>query len=200
MWGFATKQKITAAVILSIVLCLVILMNIGERRNAEKINIAVTSIYHDRLLVEGYIFELSHHLKNISDIIGKNDLNELDKTMLVSYLDEISRLNALYAKTKLTESEKTNFEKFRELAVELKEDFAFASYAGMHTKVDRAENILHTLSNIQMEEAKNQMRSVLSTSNFSSLISYVELIILIVIAMLIQILIFSRKILKVKIP
>ena len=55
----------------------------------------------------------------------------------------------------------------------------------------QAETILNTLSSIQMAEAKTQMDNVLKISSFSNIVSQLELVILIVIAVLIQILIFS---------
>ena len=58
MWALAIKRKITAALLLLSVVGLVLLTNWSEQRNARRIAAAVTTIYEDRLVVEGYIFRL----------------------------------------------------------------------------------------------------------------------------------------------
>ncbi|UZJ64749.1 hypothetical protein OKW96_20840 [Sphingobacterium sp. KU25419] len=53
---------------------------------------------------------------------------------------------------------------------------------------------METLSSIQVEEGKVKLDEVLSMTSTSRLMSYIEIVILIVIAVLIQILVFSAKV------
>ena len=192
MWALAIKRKITAALLLLAVVGLVLLTNWSEQRNAKRIAAAVTTIYEDRLVVEGYIFRLSQHLQTIGEIIDDDGSAFANKQrLLTTHLDDINKINALYAATKLTRPEEDNFNRFAKLCQSIQNDIRSGDYQKAKTAAEQAENILGTLSVMQMEEAKRQMGNVTDISNFSNLISKFELIILIVIAVLIQILVFS---------
>ena len=116
MWALAIKSKLTAAVLLGGVLGMVILTNFSERSTNKKINTAVASIYEDRLVVEGYIFEYAQGLRQVEEIT--EDLTaspDVKRTMIAQKLKEMERLHTLYSKTKLTAEEKTNFDAFTKL-------------------------------------------------------------------------------------
>ena len=194
MWALAIKRKITAALLLLAVVGLVLITNWSEQRNAKRIAAAVTTIYEDRLVVEGYIFQLSQHLQTIGDIIDDDGSAFANKQqLLTSHVKEINRINALYAATKLTIAENDNFDRFIKLCASLHEQITARDYSATKATAQQAESILVVLSSIQMKEAKVQMDNVTDISNFSALVSNLELIILIVIVVLIQVLVFSSR-------
>lgn len=202
MWAFAIKSKLTAAVLLCGVIGVVIITNFSERSSNTRINTAVASIYEDRLVVEGYIFKYAQALQYIVDIINDASLSaNQKKTIITKKLNELDKLHALYASTKLTTEEETGFNTFKHLCGLMLANAHKANLAEIPIVVKQAEAILNTLSSIQMAEAKTQMESVHKISSFSNIVSQLELVILIVIAVLIQILIFSsRTIAKAKVP
>ena len=196
MWTLAIKNKMSAALLLCMAIGLVLLTNFGEHSNSKKIGTAITSMYEDRMVVEGYIFDLSRHLDNMHHIyIKAGDAEWLDKQSTAAidkHVAAIQDINARYAKTKLTTEEKYRFEAFRKIC---------AGMAGANSpdpqhyaELNKAKSLLNELSEIQLKEARVQMDSVTSLSSFSSLISQFEMAVLIVIAIMIQALVLSSKI------
>jgi hypothetical protein len=175
MWALAIKSKLTAAVLLGGVLGMVILTNFSERSTNKKINTAVASIYEDRLVVEGYIFEYAQGLRQVEEIT--EDLSaspDVKRTMIIQKLKEMERLHTLYSKTKLTAEEKTNFNAFTKLCNTISANAERGNYASIQPSTGKARSILNTLSSIQMSEARLQMDNVLKTSSLSNMIGQVE--------------------------
>lgn len=191
MWAFAIKQKLTAAVLLCTVLVLVMLTNMRGQWTATRISTAVTSIYEDRLVVAQHILKLS---KKIESIITVMEKSESEVTILVNdHLSDVAKLNALYETTILTEVEKENFENFKQLCQTISANNNMGNHASALLAARNAESILQTLSSIQVEEGKNQLDEVLNMTYFSNIFAYIELAILIVIAVIIQVLVFASK-------
>lgn len=195
MWTLAIKSKMTAALLLCAAIGAVVLTNFGEHSNSKKINSAITSIYEDRLVVEGYIFDLSQHLDKLHHIyIKADDAGQLsDKQLAVfdGHIDAIADINIQYEKTKLTAEEQYHFDKFRDICAAMEGSQPVSSKS--YRQLQNAQTHLKQLSAIQLKEARLQMDSVTSLSSFSTLISQVEMGVLIVIAILIQALVLSSK-------
>lgn len=191
MWTFAIKQKMTAAVLLFAVIVLVMLTNMREQRTAKRISTAVTSLYEDRLVVAQYIHQLSKQMDGIIYALEKEKTE--DSIQINSYLAEVATLNALYEKTTLTETEKINFEQFKKLCQTISKNYRTGDQTAVLLTARDAEKTLQTLSSIQVEEGKNKLDEVLDMTYFTNLFSYLELVILIVIAVIIQALVFASK-------
>lgn len=191
MWTFAIKQKMTAAILLFAVVGLVMLTNMREQRTTTRISVAVTSIYEDRLVVAQYILQLSKQMDGIISILEKKD-DEIT-TQINDYLADVAVLNALYEKTTLTEIERTNFELFKQLCQTIALNNRVGDHVSVLSAARDAGDTLQTLSSIQVEEGKNQLDEVLNMTYFSNIFSYLELVILIVIAVIIQALVFASK-------
>jgi len=116
-----------------------------------------------------------------------------DSTQINSYLAEVATLNALYEKTTLTETEKINFEQFKKLCQTISRNNKDGDRSSVLSTARDAEKTLQTLSSIQVEEGKNKLDEVLDMTYFTNLFSYLELVILIVIAVIIQALVFASK-------
>jgi len=194
MWTFAIKQKMTAAILLFTVIGLVMLTNMREQRIATRISVAVTSIYEDRLVVAQYILLLSRQMEGITTAL--NSEHEGVITLVNARLADVAALNDLYEKTTLTEMERTNFEIFKQhcQAISLNNDTD--SHASALLAARAAGDTLQTLSSIQIEEGKKQLDEVLNMTYFSNILSYLELVILIIIAIIIQALVFTSKTLR----
>jgi hypothetical protein len=193
VWTFATKNKIRVSVLLCAVVAVVILTNFGERNNATKINNAVTSIYEDRLVVEGYIFELSQHLNSL-EVSSENMFPSKDnRNAVTAHLLAVSKINDLYAKTELTTDEHYHFEEFRMLCNRIANNFKVGNTVDITSSFATADKILQKLSIIQLEKAREHMDDVNSLTSYSTIISHLELGILIVISLVIQVLLLSSK-------
>ncbi|NQD70898.1 hypothetical protein HP439_09225, partial [Sphingobacterium shayense] len=181
----------TAAVLLFAVIVLVMLTNMREQRTAKRISTAVTSLYEDRLVVAQYIHQLSKQMDGIIYVLEKEKTE--DSIQINSYLREVATLNALYEKTTLTETEKINFEQFKKLCRTISQNYRTGDQTAVLLTARDAEKTLQTLSSIQVEEGKNKLDEVLDMTYFTNLFSYLELVILIVIAVIIQALVFASK-------
>ncbi|NGM66916.1 MCP four helix bundle domain-containing protein [Sphingobacterium sp. SGR-19] len=190
MWTFAIKQKMTAAILLFSVIGLVMLTNMREQRIATRISAAVTSIYEDRLVVAQYILRLSKQMEGIITVLEKE--RGMD-SHINRHLADVAAVNELYEKTILTETEKANFETFKQLCQAISVNNKIGNSPAALMAARQAEETLQTLSSIQVEEGKNQLDDVLSMTNFSNILSYLELAILIIIAIILQMLVFASK-------
>lgn len=192
MWAFTIKNKITAALLLFSVLCLVMLTNLQEQRMVKQINKAVTSLYEDRLVVGNYILSLSNHIDDILSLLAKPDHAGTPQAIGIQ-LNHINRIIGLYDKTILTETEQSNFSKFKILCAEIKLSNNSGDSEAALIATRNADHILETLSSIQVEEGKAKLDEVLGMTNTSNILSYIEIVVLIVIAVLIQVLVLSSR-------
>lgn len=189
--GLTALSKIKIATLLFSVLVLMLLTNLQERSTIKRLNNAVTSIYEDRVVVGNYILTLSNHMEEVIHILQSDASNKAQITKAA--LAEIDSLTALYDKTYLTETEQTNFLKFKELCKAIRSDVQRAQPATALATSLEAQKILKILSSIQVDEGKNKLEEVLSITNTRSVLSYLEIVIIIVISILIQKIILSTK-------
>lgn len=192
MWAFTIKNKLTAAALLFTVICLVMLTNLQEQRLVSRINKAVTSIYEDRVVVGNYILNLSNHIEDILALLNTN-LTASSLQSIEIQLNNIDKINNLYDQTILTEIEKRNFNEFKTLCNQIKLYNSSHEIDKALLAARKADNILEILSSIQVEEGKSKLDEILKMTNTSNLLSYIEIVILIIIAVLIQILVLSSK-------
>lgn len=197
MWTFSIKNKLTAAALLFTVLCLVMLTNLQEQRMVSNINKAVTSLYEDRVVVGNYILSLSNHIEDILTLLSNNQTNSSSQAIEIQ-INKINRINILYDKTILTKTEQQNFSEFKILCEEIKLYNNQQNISQALESTKKADHILETLSSIQVEEGKSKLDEVLNMTSTSNILSYIELVVLIIIAVLIQILVLSSKTLLAK--
>ena len=190
-FGFTAQTKIKTATLVFSVLVLILLTNLQERNTINRVNQTVTSIYEDRIVVGNYILTLSYHLDDIIQLLKTSP--SLQKEKVYELISKINEINLLYNKTILTEKENTNFIKFKELMNNMKLNIDNDYIDDALSSSIQARNILKNLSEIQVTEGKNKLDEVLSMTSTRSFLSYLEIVIIIIIAILIQKLILSTK-------
>lgn len=189
--GLTAQNKIKIATLLFSVLVLMLLTNLQERSTISRLNNAVTSIYEDRVVVGNYILTLSNY---IEEVIHTLQSNSSEKTNITKgTLTEIDSLNVLYNKTYLTDTEKDNFLRFKDLCEQIKQNIQSNDLSNALAKSLEAHKILRVLSSIQVEEGKNKLDEVLSMTNTRSFLTYIEIAVIILIAILIQKIVLSTK-------
>lgn len=194
--GITAQNKIKIATLLFSVLVLIILTNLQERSTISRLNNAVTSMYEDRVVVGNYILTLSDYIEEVIHILQSDSSDKIQVTK--SVLANIDTMNVLYDKTYLTDTEMQNFNQFKGLCDHIKTDIQSANTANALEKSLEAQKILRVLSSIQVEESKNKLDEVLSITNTRSVLSYLEIIVIIIIAALVQKIVLSSKPLIVK--
>jgi hypothetical protein len=196
-WAYSIRNKFAAAVILFVALGIIFMNNLYERNNSAKINASIATIYEDRLMVESYIYQYSDQLHRIIEIIDETENQKFISHKLNTEFAEINTLNAAYEKTKLTPEEKISFDEFSLLCAQMQEEVAAGNLMKGKTLSRKALNILNTLSDIQISEARLERRHAEQLFSSSSIFSNVEMVVLIVIAIMIQALIFASKTLRI---
>jgi hypothetical protein len=195
-WAYSIRNKFAAAVILFVALGIIFMNNLYERNNSAKINASIATIYEDRLMVESYIYQYSDQLHRIIEIIDETENQKFISHKLNTEFAEINALNAAYEKTKLTPEEKISFDEFSLLCAQMQEEVTAGNLIKGKTISRKALNILNTLSDIQISEARLERRHAEQLFSSSSIFSNVEMVVLIIIAIMIQALIFASKTLR----
>lgn len=197
-WTYSIKNKLTASVLLFGVLLVCLLINLSERENSLRISKTVSTIYDDRLVVEGYIFRYSGYLHQISEIADDPEYSELDrKRRITALMPEIEALTGAYGKTRLTSSEALNFDRFIHICADIEQLSGAGDFSAVKRHANEAMQVLTTLSSIQISEAKSQMAIMKKLFSSGKLVSQFEMSILIIIALVIQALVLASKSLRV---
>ncbi|MEQ9306452.1 MAG: MCP four helix bundle domain-containing protein, partial [Marinoscillum sp.] len=204
------EQKSNAALALGIIFILMLGTNMLDTQHANELKSSFSSFYKDRLLVEGYIYEMSGlmHQKemNLKSANISNNADWKDKNGSIN-----SSMNSLmedYEKTKLTELEVLHFDNLRQEFAQLTSLEQQASpnlhNAGLMKEISaqyhQISMSLDNLSQIQISEGQN----ILNNSNriFASeyLTSQLEFGVLIIIGLILQALVFASKTIMPKFP
>ena len=214
-WAYSIQHKTTASILLAIVLALVMLNNMVERNQIKRLDKSVSSMYEDRLLAESYLFQLYERLHQKNDFFeasvyrGQSLGKEFDFEQLNQ---EIKEIVEKYEKTWLTPKETTIFKRFKAVLSTMftidteilrgpeKEIEQASLFKNSASATDEAFVLLSELSKIQTVEGsiiRSQSKKILLV-NISS--SQFEMAILVIIALLIQILVFASKSLQLPKP
>lgn len=192
-WTYSIKNKLAAAILLGVVLGLVMLNNLDERNNSARLQKAFTSLYEDRLVVEGYILTMSEELHDIITISETTAFGaETDKQARLSdIISDIHQVNTAYAKTQLTENEEMEFNSYKKTIHQLETEINAFRFEDGKSLAEGALASLRTLSKIQLQEAQRVKKNSDSIFNYEISSSQFEMAILIIIAVIIQALVFS---------
>ena len=205
-WTYSLKNKITAALLLALVIIVTLLNNLVERHDFRELNASFASIYEDRMLVESYIFRIYENLQKREKLINDKNMSVDVVTELKSARIEREVLIQKYETTYLTEEEQVQFEKLKEFNRNintLENSLLAKPYDDRTNLIDQNRDLtsaafetLSKLSSIQTSEAqsirKHSEKIISGNISFSQL----EMGVLIVIGLIIQALIFSSKSLK----
>ncbi len=190
-WTYSIKNKLTASALMAVVLGLVLLNNIDERQNSDKLRDAFATIYEDRMVVEGYIFDLSENVHTIQSVIDNEEGSADIRESIEANIAAIKSINDSYAKTYLTEKEEAEFKLFTAAVVEMEKSVNNGNLEECKRLSYESLGMLYSLSKIQLAEANKVKRSSDSILNYGKLSSQFEMAMLIVIAIIIQIMVFS---------
>ncbi len=190
-WTYSIKNKLSASVLLAVVLGLVLLNNIDERQNSDRLRSAIATMYEDRLVVEGYIFDLSEEVHEIQTAIDNHQSHEVANETIAGSIAEIKSINEAYAKTTLTVKEEAEFSLFIAAIDNLETSIAKADYTEGKRISRESLGLLYSLSDIQLAEANRVKQGSDHILNYGKTSSQFEMAVLIIIAIIIQAMVFS---------
>lgn len=177
-----------------LVFFIVLITNIIDRDNFNRISYSVTTIYEDRIVASDLLFEMSilFHKKEIAlltndSIFFRNDNNISNR--------ELDNLISRYQETKLTEREKLLFSQLKseiETLRIIEQNDKGLNKEKILKSIDKLNQYLFDLSKIQVQEGRRQVFISDKAKNAINLFTQVEIIFLILMAIIIQIIIFYK--------
>ncbi|PZX59206.1 chemoreceptor-like protein with four helix bundle sensory module [Algoriphagus ratkowskyi] len=202
------KRKITALVVIGLLMLLMYGTNLTERQAFKNISNTFTEVYNDRLVVEGYIFRISENLFRIQKLVDHCD-NNFDYSNVVDKIAEHER-NILgivdaFEKTNLTENEEqylTDFRNIIENDLQIENySLIFSDSSGINLsqvqlyddKISKAQQDLDNLSKIQLEEGEKLINKANIIINRSQIWSQFEVALLIILALTLYLTLFRNK-------
>jgi hypothetical protein len=207
-WTYYLGQKLKIAIALTVVIVLVLSTSTINRSHFSKLHASFASVYQDRLIVEGYIFQLSNLLNDRHRRQLEGKLNALDQSYDGGFDKAIQQIISDYENTRFTEEETLLFNKFKNelrLLANLESEYSQGSQAKeslpqIMIQYNELSILLNSLSDLQIKEGKNQIDKSNNIETMSYFLSRIEIVILIVIGLVVQMLIFSSGSLASRFP
>lgn len=198
-WTYAIKHKVTASALLFLVIGVVVLNSLSERRHTGAMNAAIDSMYKDRMLAETYLFAYADHLQEISTAVSNEQLSPSEmQSTIHRALTHMGPINKAYAATYLTDEETRHFDQLLGHLEAINQLAGNMDFTGVAREASAAEGNLHILSSIQVDEAKNLMGQIDRAYSSISTGTSFEIAMLIVIGLLLQALVFASKAISAK--
>jgi len=186
------KIRWVASILL--VFSIVLITNLVDRDNFNRLSYSVTTMYEDRIVASDLLFEMSRIIKEKQIAVLTSDTiffdSENDK-----YNREIDQLVDNYRLTKLTEKEKLAFNQLQEELKSLKQKEKSSnnlSNGDVLKSIEKIDQHLYKLSKIQLQEGKQQVFISNRAKDAINLYTQGEIIFLILMAVLIQVIIFYK--------
>lgn len=196
-WIYSIKHKMAAALLLLAILMVTLFNNLNERNSSSEINRAIEELYKDRLIPESYLFQYADYLHRVIEITDHATYTPLQKQQDISnVMIEMQGLHHNYMSTKLTNSEAIHFKGFIDMCGNISKqsrlgDFSKSWYHAMEATME-----LKALSAIQLSEAKMLMAQAKQLFVSGKMFSQFEVAMLIIIAVVIQGLVFASRTLQ----
>jgi hypothetical protein len=216
-WSFVIEQKLKAALLLGVVMLVIILANIVSRNHMAGIDKSFASIYKDRLIPATTITYLAEHLYGKRLSLEKHLLSanpsrgaSIDE-QLKEHNASIDSLIAAFERTYLVEKEKSSLSAFKnrideyvllekmvlnlhgagnsEAGRELFEGVGSETFQNTITRLNELTMIQSSVGMELMKETKSEMAGF-------SLVSFLQISLVVVIGIIIMILIQSSKIIN----
>lgn len=193
--NFSLNNRIKIGLAFAIVFLLVLATNRLDKRRFVTISNTLTSVYEDRLVAKGYLYELNtifHEQEKLlvtsSDTVPQNVYHNTVKSIIEAYKS-----------TKLTNEERSAFSNFQQHFKELQVLEESASDVQSEDikpvllrQINRIQNDLDVLAKIQLDEGESLTKFAQSSLETSSNISKIEIAVIILIGIVVQFIIFYK--------
>ncbi|MEQ9424841.1 MAG: hypothetical protein RJQ09_10510 [Cyclobacteriaceae bacterium] len=199
-WTYIIKQKMKAAIVLMVMLALVFMINRIDSRNFSELGNSFVAVYEDRLMAENYLHRLTSLLDEKHNVNLKFKTSPFDKENL-GIDREIEAIVADYDKTKLTEAEALEFDDFKRNLADLERlEHSYIDNVLIDTmnpniqhKYKELSDNLMMLSQVQILEGKKLLDNSARIITSSEMVSKLEIVLLIIVALFALTLILASK-------
>jgi hypothetical protein len=201
------RRKVRALIIIGILLLLLYSKNLVERQSFRSISSTFTEVYNDRLVVEGYIFQISENLFQIQKLIDHCNI-DYDYSKVIQEIESneksILTIIADFESTNLTEQEANYLADFKQI---IESDLNIQSYDLLYSdssgvnreqvkiydeKITLARRDLDNLSKIQMQEGEKLISKAKVLINRSQIWAQFEVALLIILVVVMFLLLFRK--------
>ncbi len=189
-WTYPIKNKLAASLVLLSLCLLVLLSNYLDRLHTENVKSSISTMYEDRLIVEGYLLKMTQNVYRVREILLTAQEAKTGDASIKGLMRETRMVYEVFVKTKLTPQEKITAE---QLLVQINE-FNLLDPNDKQAALfltDRLLLSLEKLSSIQLDESKMIMKRVESQYATIKASSQFAFAIVIVILVVLQIMVFS---------
>ncbi len=201
------RKKLRAMLIIGVLLLLIYGKNLIERQAFKDISNTFTEVYNDRLVVEGYIFQISEKLFQIQKLVDHCDLGyDYSKVVdeIATHEESILSIVENFEATKLTDQENSLLTDFKNIIVNdlsIKNyNLLFSDSSGVNQaqvkiydqKITQARKDLDNLSKIQLEEGEKLISKAKVQINRSQIWAQFEVALLIVLIVVLFLLLFRK--------
>lgn len=190
-------QKLRSAFAILTVFILVVATNQLDKQYYDSIKSTMKSIYEDRLLAKGFLYDLN-------DLFYKKHIDILNAEEVLDFAEDNKAINTLmgnFEMTELTAQEQSRFKSFKRkwedlLAME-QQMMVSTPYDSLMVqkyceRIADLETNLNELAKIQIGEGESMIRSAQLSTEKNEFLSQIELILIIAIGVVIQFLIFYK--------
>lgn len=174
-----------------VVFVIVVATNLIDRKNFSRVNDAVVSIYEDRLVAKGLIFDMLQGVHKKELAAATNDVVFFENSSK-NLSEKIKEFIVAFENTKLTAEEVKALSKLKSNLDQLIKDETFFINSKFVEKerylksIDNVKINLNDLSNIQMVEGKRQMNISQKAIDMIELFTNLEIYFLIFLAIIVQ--------------
>ena len=201
------RRKFKALIIIGVLLLMLYGKNLLERRSFRSISSTFTEVYNDRLVVEGYIFQISERLFQIQKLIDHCNLDYDYSKVIKEISDNEKAILGIideFEATNLTEQEAGYLNDFKKI---IEKDLNINSYELLYTdssgvnreqvkiydqKITRARQDLDSLSKIQLEEGEKLISKAKILINRSQIWAQFEVALLIILVVVMFLFLFRK--------
>jgi len=184
---------------ISVVFLLILFTNLIDRQNFDKLNNSISSIYEDRLVAKNLVLEMVYIIHDKELALRSQNAPYYQKQFQEDHT-QLDELMERFKATKLVDQEEKTLQQLEEGYRRLEQLETSKSKAmesenttsadqQLITQIERIEEDLYTLSNIQLDEGKRQMLQGKSAAASVQLMTTIEVYILVALALVIQVLI-----------
>lgn len=169
---FQIKTKFKVCCLFIVIIVLVLLNNLRERKSINQLDHSISSIYQDRLLPATYLYGIANHLYE-QRLMGQD-----------GHTAAIDSLVEVYERTYLTPDEKKQWTWFKDHLADYRAASKTGDSLAMINQFRLTIDNLNALSTIQIGEGKVLQTDSKSIVSGSTLSSKLELTLLIVLGVL----------------
>lgn len=188
-WTDSIKNKFLASIVLLALCLLVVLSHYLDRVHTRNVKSSISTMYEDRLVVEGYILKMTRDTYQIREILAAPGPERNVNTVKALTADLKATYDS-FINTRLTKNEKATADK---LIVQIR-GFEQSTAGDDKTALVYTDSILSSLgklSEIQLDESKLIMEQVESQYATIKVLAQFAFAIIIVILVVLQVLVFS---------